>query len=210
MLTVIASQWPLSNGEKPFTTPFGPNTWCHAVGMMHHMNSEEISSFWEFERKRYRTNQNPLIFAEVYDEFFGAKLQPVREDWENAADDWFYIDFNRIGHEWEDWRIGRAAKEEDKKEGEKVAHASWEGCRAACLEHGECFQFSWHDECCAMHRSFRLGKPVKKEQETRLRTVSGWNVDKINTWIEQQGQCGDRVQWPDPVRESMRREVSSK
>lgn len=173
------------------------------------MSSEEISSFWEFERKRYRTNQKPLIFSEIYDEFFGEKLQPVREDWENGADDWFYIDFDRPGHTWEDWRIGRSTKEEAKTETEKVAHVSWEGCRSACLEHNECFQFSWHDECCGMHRNFRLGKPVKKEQDTKLRTVSGWNVDKIKSWIDQHGMCGDRVEWPDAVKEFMESEVSS-
>lgn len=173
------------------------------------MNSEEISSFWEFERKRYRTNQKPLIFSEVYDEFFGSKLQPVREDWDNAADDWFYIDFDRPEHTWEEWRIGRSVQEEVKSETEKIAHASWESCRAACLEHEECYQFNWHNQCCAMHRSFKLGKPMKKELDENMRTISGWNVDKITKWIEEQGQCDDRVEWPDPVREVLNKDVLS-
>ncbi|CAN8104016.1 unnamed protein product [Discula destructiva] len=197
---LVEGFWPLSNGEKPFSTPYGPNTWCHAVGMMHHMNSEEISSFWEFERKRYRTNPKPLVFSEVYEEFFGSKLQPVREDWDNASDDWFYIDLNRPEYTWEEWRKDRAVKGEKKKETEKVAHASWESCRVACLEHNDCFQFSWHNECCAMHRSFKLGKPMKKEAEETMRTISGWNVDKMKRWIAQEGQCGDRVEWPELMR----------
>lgn len=177
--------------------------------MMHHMNSEEISSFWEFERKRYRTNKEPLVFKEVYEHFFGSKLQPVREHWDNGSGDWFYIDFARAEYTWEPWRIDRSVKEEDKSETQKGAHASWEGCRAACLEHKWCFQFNWHDECCGMHSSFMLGKPMKKEAVERMRTVSGWNVDRINRWIEEEGQCGERVEWPDTVKEVLRNEVSS-
>lgn len=173
------------------------------------MNSEEISTFWEFERKRYRTNQKPLIFSEVYDEFIGSKIQPFRADWDNAADDWFYIDFERPDHAWEEWRIQRARKEEEKDETEKVAHTSWENCRAACLENDGCYQFSWHDYCCSMHRSFRLGKPVKKEPDESMRTISGWNIDKINKWKEEQGQCGDRVEWPAPVRDALMEEKLS-
>lgn len=168
--------------------------------MMHHMNSEEISSFWEFERKRYRTNHKPLLFSEVYDEFIASKLNTVREDWDNGADEWMYIDFDSEEHSWEDWRIGRSKKEDEKSDVEKAAHASWEGCRAACLEHEECFQFMWHDECCAMRRNFRLGTPVKKDEHEKHRYISGWDVDKIKKWISQYGDCGDRVEWPDPVK----------
>lgn len=173
---------------------------------MHHMNSEEISTFWEFERKRYRMNQKPLIFKEVYDEFIGNKIKPVREDWDNGADDWFLIDFARPDQDWEEWRIGRATKEEDKTETEKLAHASWENCRAACLEHEQCYMFNWHNQCCSMHRSFKLGKPEQIDYEEDMRTISGWNVDKIQSWIEEQGQCGDRVEWPGPVSEALLQE----
>lgn len=173
------------------------------------MNSEEISSFWEFERKRYRTNQKPLIFKEVFEEFVGSKLTSVREDWDNAADDYFYIDFDRTDYRWEEWRIGRAAKEETKTETDKVAHVNWENCRAACLEQDRCFQFSWHNQCCSMHRSFKLGKPMRKAHDENMRTISGWNVEKINKWIEEHGQCGDRVEWPDPVKGAIYNEMAS-
>lgn len=167
------------------------------------MNSEEISSFWEFERRRYRTNQKPLVFSEVYDEFVGSKLQNTREDWDNGSDDWFYIDFDSEDQSWEEWRVNRAVEEDKKSEPEKTAHLSWEDCRAACLEHDECFQFSWHNECCAMHRSFKLGKPVKKDKEENMRTMSGWHLDKIQAWIDENGDCSDRVEWPAVVREHL-------
>lgn len=173
------------------------------------MNSEEISTFWEFERKRYRTNQKPLIFREVYDEFIGNKIQPLRVDWDNAADDWFLIDFDRTDYMWEPWRLGRATKNEHKTEAEKTAHISWENCRAACLEHEYCYMFNWHNQCCSMHRSWKLGKPVKKEEDENMRTISGWNMDKIKAWIEQLGQCGDRVEWPEPVKMALWEELTA-
>lgn len=170
--------------------------------MMHHMNSEEISSFWEFERRRYRTNQSPLIFSEVYEEFLGHKLQDSREDWENGAEEWFYLDAESTEHEWEQWRLDRAVPDEDKSETERSAHVSWEGCRDACLEHDECFQYSWHDECCSMDRSFRLGKPARGADDEKMRTMSGWNVDKIKVWMDANDDCEKRVDWPDPVKEA--------
>lgn len=170
--------------------------------MMHHMNSEEISSFWEFERRRYRTSpQAPLLFSEVYREFFGPRLQAVRDDWDNASEDWFYLDRDSAEHEWEAWRLARSPADEDKTEAERTAHASADECRAACLEHPECLQYRWHDECCAMHRSFRVGKPVKRAEDDGKRQMSGWDVDKIELWIAENSDCEERVWWPEVVKQ---------
>lgn len=180
--------------------------------MMHHMNSEEISSFWEFERRRYATDQSPLVFREVYEHFLAPKLQDSREDWDNGAAEWFYLDNNAAalstedgGHDppWEPWRLDRAVPDEVKTEAEAQAHESWEACRDACLAHGECFQYSWRDGCCSMDRSFKMGKPVRRPDEERMRTMSGWNVDKIKEWMDANDDCEDRVDWPGPVKEAM-------
>lgn len=198
----LPAQWPLSNGDKPFTTQFGPHTWCHPVGMMHHMNSEEISSFWEFERRRYRTKQTPLLFSEVYAEFFAPQLRSTRDDWDNASEDWFYLDRNATEHAWEAWRVDRSPEDEDKTEAERTAHLSADDCRVACLEHPECLQYRWHNECCSMHRSFRIGKPVKRPEDEMERHMSGWDIDKIEQWIEENSDCEERIWWPGVVREA--------
>jgi hypothetical protein len=44
--------WPMINGEKPKTLPFGPSHWCHPVVTMHHMGPEEIADTWNFELER--------------------------------------------------------------------------------------------------------------------------------------------------------------
>jgi hypothetical protein len=46
---------PMFNGEKPNTLPFGPTHWCQPLFTMHHMNSEEISSVWQYEQTRTKT-----------------------------------------------------------------------------------------------------------------------------------------------------------
>ena len=46
----IRQAWPLFNGEKPSTLPYGPGHWCEPILTMHHMNAEEISSVWQFEQ----------------------------------------------------------------------------------------------------------------------------------------------------------------
>lgn len=177
--------------------------------MMHHMNSEEISSFWEYERRRYRKDQSPLLFKEVFQDLIYPKLQHShsREDWDNFSDDWYYIDFDRPDHQWEEWRVGRSVLEEKKTETERRAHASWQDCQAACDEHAECFQYFWHNECCAMHRSFRLGTPRKKSDDETLRHISGWNLDRIDQWLEQNGGCDDRIDWPELVRAAIEKET---
>lgn len=174
--------------------------------MMHHMNSEEISMFWEFERRRYRKNQKPLLFKEVFEELVQPRLQPNRDDWDNQSDDWFYIDFNRAEYQWEEWRVGRSVLEEFKTETEKKAHENWENCQAACYEHDECFQYFWHNEVCAFHRSIRLGTPRKPSDDVTLRHVSGWNLGKINQWLEENGECNNTVYWPDLVRVAIEKE----
>lgn len=188
----------MTNGEKPSMFPFGYRQWCHAVGTMHHMSSEEVSEFWEWERKRYTETQEPLILKEVYHEYFEPKLIPVRQDWDNYSDGWYYVDMDSPDHDWEDWRLSRSTNEDNKSELQKLAHLSPEDCARACDEHVECFQWTHANECCGMKASFQLGRPVKRPNEDKERMTSGWPVEKIERWIEEQGECKE-VLWPDTM-----------
>jgi hypothetical protein len=53
---------PMFNGEKPISLPFGPGHWCEPILTMHHMNSEEISTLWQFEQTRKGNVGLPLSF----------------------------------------------------------------------------------------------------------------------------------------------------
>lgn len=177
--------------------------------MMHHMNSEETSLFWEFERLRYRQDQTPLVFKEVFEAIVYPRLQSNRDDWDNFSDDWYYIDFDRPEYEWEDWRVGKSVLEERKTETEKKAHENWENCQAACLEHELCLQYFWHNEVCAFHSSIRLGTPRKPSEDETQRYISGWNLPKIDEWLVQNGDCEGRVDWPYQVRVAMGQEEAA-
>jgi hypothetical protein len=44
--------WPMINGEKPRTLPFGPSHWCQPIITMHHVTSAEVNDLWWFEQNR--------------------------------------------------------------------------------------------------------------------------------------------------------------
>ncbi|KAI5928180.1 hypothetical protein F4810DRAFT_647354 [Camillea tinctor] len=194
----VSQAWPTINGEKPYTIPFGPKQWCKPIVTMHHMNPEEISTFWEFERQFYHkrsfslTRQRPLLFRDIYEEFLAPKIQLKRQDWDNLSNDVRYFDFEADHTE---SQISRA-KQNDFSPYERDAHKSFEHCRKMCSEVEDCFQFSYHNETCTYHKGFLLGKPRKKADKESERWVSGWAVDKIRAWIQEQGQCEEDPVWP--------------
>lgn len=61
--------WPLLQGEKPSTLPFGPGPdngvkhWCQPVVTMHHITSDEVSRLWEFEANRKDVSVSSLVLS---------------------------------------------------------------------------------------------------------------------------------------------------
>lgn len=60
----IRQTWPMFNGEKPSTLPYGPGHWCEPIFTMHHMNAEEISNVWQFEQTR-KTDVSLILFEQI-------------------------------------------------------------------------------------------------------------------------------------------------
>lgn len=203
------------NGEKPATLPFGPSHWCQPIVTMHHMNSEEINTFWHFERRRQLTLTEsssssipppkqqqptpPLLLKDIYEEFLAPHLNATREEWDNAADNRYYLASERA---WPKWQIQRTKKPEEMSAVERRAHESFEACGTACksLPADECLRYMYRNGVCSMSNSFVLGKPVKKEKGAN-KVMSGWDVEKIHAWIQEQGDCGE-VRWPEVKVES--------
>lgn len=48
----LTKAWPMLNGEKPLTLPFGENQWCQPVITMHHMTAQEVSQVWNYQQRR--------------------------------------------------------------------------------------------------------------------------------------------------------------
>lgn len=170
---------------------------------MHHMNTEEVSSFWRFEKQFYESNGTSyptLRFKDIYHEFVAPKLKSRRNDWDNMSDDVVYLDPSR-GEKYLPWqrerdRLRKLQYQLHVPDIEMNAYKSFEDCGKLCKSVNNCFQFTYHAGACIYSRSFKLGKPTLRTDKEEDRWISGWEVERIQKWVEEQGQCGDPV-WPD-------------
>ncbi|KAI1332861.1 glycosyltransferase family 31 protein [Xylariaceae sp. FL0255] len=207
----VRHTWPMINGEKPTTMPYGENHWCEPILTMHHLEAEEVSDVWQFEQSRKQNRV--LVFKDMYENLIAPRMKDIREDWDNTSDDMCYINPNPDaqedidGHEKE-----RAKKEEDMTDVEKDAWKSSENCAKVCesepfkvdadddekRRNRRCFQYRWHDDVCCIASSFRFGKPrPKPEEDSKTKWTSGWYMEGINDWIDVMGSC-DRPAWKTP------------
>ncbi|KAI1135815.1 glycosyltransferase family 31 protein [Hypoxylon sp. FL0543] len=198
----VEHAWPTINGEKPYTIPYGPREWCHPIVTMHHLDPEEISSFWRFEKRFYesQTFPRPIIrFKDVYEEFVEPKLLPERYDWDNLSEDVLYLDPNHP----ERFTQEEKAKDHTKKllkqfhipAVERDAYKSFKHCSLLCSSLRKCFQFSYHNGACAYNKSFRLGRLTKKTDKKEERWISGWKQRQICDWADEHRDCKQLV-WP--------------
>lgn len=162
---------------------------------MHHVGSEEMSLFWEFEMKRHlsaadTSQPNPVLIRDMYVEYFVPRATDQRDDWNNVSKDVIYL--NRTAT---DEEAGRAVPDEKKTDFEKVAHESPDKCRAACKAMPDCFQFSYvYEGKCSLGKSFKIGYPASPAKEPTEKITSGWLTERITSWVEEQGEC--EASWP--------------
>jgi hypothetical protein len=78
---------------------------------------------------------------------------------------------------------------------EKSAWESFENCRKVCQEREKCFQYVYYDKTCRLGLSFRLGKHVSPSDDGKIIYASGWMVDRIRQWTEDNACKGP--DWPD-------------
>lgn len=173
--------------------PYGPTHWCQPIVTMHHMNSEEISTFWDWEQRR-GPGAPPVRMRDMYAAHVAPKLRARRDDWDNVSEDRYYVDRER---QWDSYHQLRAKLGEPLSEVEAAAHRGPDECERACesLPGEECFQWRWRDGLCSVRGSFTLGWPVKRPENEAERLTSGWMIARIKQWIEAQGECGE-MEWP--------------
>lgn len=152
--------------------------------------------FWEYEMKRHlgaenTTRANPVLIRDMYLEYFLPRATDQRDDWNNASKDVIYL--NRAPTDEEKSKTVPEAKKSDI---ERIAHASPEGCRAACKAKADCFQFSYVPEGkCSLGKSFKIGYPTGRDEDAAKRVTSGWLTERIKAWVEEQGEC--EAKWPE-------------
>ncbi|KAI1812641.1 glycosyltransferase family 31 protein [Poronia punctata] len=208
----IRHAWPMINGEKPTTLPYGKNHWCEPILTMHHMDSEEISNVWQYEQTR--KTDRILMIRDLYESLIAHKIQKTREDWDNGSDDVCYLNPDPEAQERADGQArDRQKKEDEMSEIEKQAWKSPQDCEKVCeyelteADAGDeekqlgrnCFQYRWHDEVCCTSRSFKFGqpKPEPTDDDTKTRWTSGWYIKGISDWINAMGECKEPA-WKTP------------
>ncbi|KAI0896669.1 glycosyltransferase family 31 protein [Annulohypoxylon nitens] len=127
----IRQIWPMINGEKPSTLPYGPGHWCEPIMTMHHMNAEEISSVWQYEQTR--TADSTLLIRDLYEGLIRPKMQVARQNWDNLSDDVCYINRDPKAQQRADGSLRDRQKDEnDMNDVEKEAWKSPENCAKVC------------------------------------------------------------------------------
>ncbi|CAI6097048.1 unnamed protein product [Clonostachys chloroleuca] len=195
--TDVSKEWDLDariaccvvNGEKPSMMSYGKAQWCQPIVTMHHVSSEEVTGLHEFEIERDFTS--PLRFRDLYHRFIEQLLEDKREGWDNLSEDVFYL--YEKAREYSDWQLQRT-----KKGGlssiEREAHLGFDQCQRACHNDPGCFQFRLNQGICAMSNSIKHGRPRKPETKDD-EWLSGWDVPKINRWVQDNSNCG-KITWP--------------
>ncbi|KAL7941612.1 glycosyltransferase family 31 protein [Trichoderma barbatum] len=183
--------WPTINGEKPFTIPYAEDEWCQPITTMHHVGSEELSELYAFERGR--NFAFPLRIKDLYHQFVAPQLAPIRPDWDNMSEDILYL--NASLNVYDEEQLSKAYTQ-NLSHLEKMAHLSFDNCRAACQADKECLQYRFHQGICGFGMRIIHGRPKPREDDVLKRWVSGWDVDKIQAWVQKHNSCDDRIDWP--------------
>lgn len=157
---------------------------------MHHIGSEEVSSFHQFEVER--NFSSPLRIKDIYHRFIEPQLASTRVDWDNFSDDTLY--FDEMAGDYTDWQK-KHRKQDGLNEEEERAHLSYADCSQACFAVDDCLQFSFADNVCSTSRSIKHGRPLEPKDGTQEQRISGWHVEKIKGWVQDHDDCGDII-WP--------------
>ncbi len=142
---------------------------------MHHVDSEEVSEFWDFERRHYSSQDKPkpLLMKDVFYELILPRLRPVRRDWDNWAKQRYYL--NRNESRWDEGHKEGMKPEEEMTEEEKVAYKSPEACAAAChsVSADECLRWRFRDGYCVFDNTMILGSPTARAGERKTACTAG-------------------------------------
>jgi hypothetical protein len=158
---------------------------------MHHVGSEELSDLYAFERER--NFSFPMRIKDLYHQFVEPQLAPIRPDWDNFSDDVFYLNVSANMHD--DNQL-RRAKLKGLSPLERLAHLSFDSCQRACQVDTACLQYRFHHGICGFSWKIKHGLPKPKEEHILDRWMSGWDVDKIQAWVQEHEKCNDKIKWP--------------
>jgi hypothetical protein len=174
----ISGLFPMFNPHSLHGIPFGnaARYWCEPVVSLHKTHPGDFGKIWQFERDWDR-EKGPLLYRDVLVGFWKLDRVERMEDWDNA--DWDGFNEESADHE---------------------SNQSFEACRAYCLEHEKCWQFTWHGHHCWMSKALRMGQPKEPDgyhEEIDRKYVSGWDTEKIRKFVRG-NTCEEGAHWVKP------------
>lgn len=175
------------------TISYDKDIWCQPLVSLHHVGAEEINDLHTLERDREFAGT--LRIKDLYHRFIEPYIAASRADWDNWSDDVLYLNRSSQTYKHEKWELEKA-KKDNLSESELQAHESFDHCRTACLSLDDCLQFRFYKGVCSVGHALRHGSAKKRDNENSEQMMSGWNVPRVQQWIENQGDCGEPLKWP--------------
>ena len=184
--------FPIIQGETLTSLDWSPTHWCRPAVSWHHVDAAGIDRLWQFERK-WRNTQGPdmpILFSNYFAAFIEPRITAANgtmPDWDNLSNDWVF------------------------EQGKIVdsSYMSATACERFCRRKSDCLQWAWSPGLCRGGKAIRLGwalsnRPALGSAEDRIAqagslgtkgAVSGWLLDRIAEFKEQQGSCKARNLW---------------
>jgi hypothetical protein len=175
----VTQTWPMTQGEKPYTMPYGPNYWCQPPITMHHLIPDEVSQVWRFLRDRSDSTNETLLYKDLYYHFMAPNLTHRIDDWYNLSDDRkFTPPASEEELSSEEWQRQTSL--------EKDAFMNFESCGKACMANNDCYQWAHYDQTCHWSMgNWKLGrhrvddderkKQLREASERRQKREEGTN-----------------------------------
>jgi len=191
----LTKAWPMFNGEKPHTLPYGKNHWCQPLITMHHMTAQEVSQVWTYEQiRKQQDTKNPIMIKDMYERFVKDNLEKpdaaYKEDWDNLSSDMLYkpdikTDPNPGVNDGGDYQ---ALPELKRKAAENPQY-----CQQLCDSESSCFGWKHKDNECRLSKSLKFGGHMDPDGGKRF--TSGWNMKVIKQFIADMGDCPSGPDW---------------
>ncbi|RYC58455.1 hypothetical protein CHU98_g7754 [Xylaria longipes] len=164
----LSPVWPTLEGEMPSalnmesTSTKGRHLWCYNAVTYHHMNPEDIYSYWDFDRSWNSQEQGLPRHGDLFRHMVFPQIKDEKSDWDNLSAD------------------------------EISENASFVECREMCENQADCLQFSLAGSTCKTSKAVKLGKQQIPAQESDERVYSGWILGRIGSFMEaMEASCKD-------------------
>ncbi|KIW14601.1 hypothetical protein PV08_07385 [Exophiala spinifera] len=193
----VRGSWPMFQVEPPCSLSWTPPYWCSPAITWHHVHTYDIQALWEFEKtwiNRTWTDENPgsvpYLYKDAFEYFVQPNIADKKLDWNNYSGDKIFTkpaeDHVKEEHDW-DHKSDEEKQQmwDELNELQKHSVESFDACRAACLDDGDCKQFSWHPGTCKLNESIKVGHAVETSEEY----ASGWVLERVQAFKESQGTC---------------------